>query len=850
MSDRAACVPAFSLPSSIAISLVLAGAFLSSSRTEASEFALDSFRSASSGGALRDFELADFDGDGALDLAAANEESGLAILPGDGRGGFGDRAQFVTGGSIRGLAVLDFDEDGDLDVVVTNAGTSKIRKLTSDGSGGFALSAPVTLEGIPVRARAADLDGDGHADLLTGNVRTHSLSVVLGDGAGGLAVLGHFPSGGDGRDPLAVAVADFDEDGVLDAVATGYEPGAVFFHRGLGDGLFEPFVAFPVESSAIDLAVADFDGDGHADVAAACELVERVSILPGDGSGGFALPATLVALRLEPRCLAAADFDEDGTIDIAIGADSAPLAPEGRLFVVRGDGFGGFGAPEETDCLLNDPERLAAADLDGDGHLDLVFANPSVDVAVALGDGAGGFGEPPAAFDLGGFAPRDSVAADFDRDGDLDIALAGDMAGTSGFLLLVSDGAGGLSISSFVAPVPPGVVRIASADFDSDGAADVAVLNSGRFPDDFGSVTIWLGDGSGGFTFSDSLNGGNLPFALAVSDFDEDGILDIAIGKKGGQNTAFLYRGDGAGLFEVVTTANLSVVVDLVAADFDGDGHADLANASGHSVSVVLGDGAFGFGPRTGYFPGDGTSSIAAADLDRDGALDLVVSVASNSSLAVLRGDGLGRLEPRRDFLVETGSQTLAAGDFYGDGYKDVAIGSSTPPSSVRLLRNVTPLALPDVLRGNVDANGGPITNVLFVNGRKGDGPKRRLVVDRDALFQIRMKAPPSLGDGPAAFALFAVVGQANESSITPLAGGYGPLAFPLSRVRKRWNDTGDIAAFGAPNFPSTPAPSLVLRRDRGLKKRIEVTLQGVIEDPESPSGVYGVTNGLTIDSR
>ena len=116
------------------------------------------------------------------------------------------------------------------------------------------------------------------------------------------------------------------------------------------------------------------------------------------------------------------------------------------------------------------------------------------------------------------------------------------------------------------------------------------------------------------------------------------------------------------------------------------------------------------------------------------------------------------------------------------------------------------------------------MTDVLFVNGRKGRGDARRMNVDRNELFQIRIKAPPA-------------------------PGGYGPIGMPFASVRRRWNNTGD-PLFGAPNFPSTPATSTVMRRPGGLRKRVTAYLQGVIEDPASPSGVYAVTNGIEVVSR
>ncbi len=153
---------------------------------------------------------------------------------------------------------------------------------------------------------------------------------------------------------------------------------------------------------------------------------------------------------------------------------------------------------------------------------------------------------------------------------------------------------------------------------------------------------------------------------------------------------------------------------------------------------------------------------------------------------------------------------------------------------------------------GNVNLAAGPRADVLFVNGLKGSGPDRRVVVtDPFALFQVRMKLPPSDADGVARFALHAWVRDARTATVTATPfGRIGQVPELVGgRPKRTWNNTGD-PLFGAADLPSVAAPSVVLRRERGIRKRGLFYLQGFIENAASPLGAYAVTNGVLVDSR
>lgn len=313
--------------------------------------------------------------------------------------------------------------------------------------------------------------------------------------------------------------------------------------------------------------------------------------------------------------------------------------------MLRGDGRGTFTGP--TNFAAGDhPRSVALGDFTGDGHLDAAVAIADFQVALLFGDGAGGFG-PPALFTVGpgrpGSANHSAVAAgDLNRDGHLDLACAGQ--GTSAVSVLLGDGTGQLAaprlIPQFNAPK-----SIALADFDGDGNLDIAITNNGP------GLTVLRGDVNGNFTFAAAISLARAG-AVAAGDFNRDGHLDIAvIGNRGlasGPATIAVALGDGKGRFAPPafypfgardysgTTPDLT---QFAIADLDGDGHLDIAvpNTAGNEVAVLPGNGDGTFGEAETYATdGLGPVSVAHGDFTGGGATDLVVANYTSDTVAIL----------------------------------------------------------------------------------------------------------------------------------------------------------------------------------------------------------------------
>jgi hypothetical protein len=321
---------------------------------------------------------------------------------------------------------------------------------------------------LPVSAAVGDFNGDGIPDLAVANEVGDNVSVLLGNGHGGFTGGGNFPAG---LNPSSVAVGDFDGDGTPDLAVADASDFKVTILLNNGQGGFNPGPGSPVPSgnTARSVAVGDFNGDGTPDLAVANETDDTVSILLGDGHGGFrTAPSSPVAVGVFPFAVAVGDFNGDGTPDLAV-----VNAFSNTVSVLLGNGDGSL-KPAVNYAVGSGPGSVAVGDF-GNGHLDLAVTNSgSNTVSVLLGNGDGTFA--PATNYPVGAAPASVAVGDFNRDGTPDLAVAN--AGSNSVSVLLGDGQGGFGKASNYA-VGSSPSSVAVGDFHGDGGLDLAVANAG-----------------------------------------------------------------------------------------------------------------------------------------------------------------------------------------------------------------------------------------------------------------------------------------------------------------------------------------------------------------------------------
>lgn len=258
-----------------------------------------------------------------------------------------------------------------------------------------------------------------------------------------------------------------------------------------------PYGPFQVGSSPNSLAVADFNGDGRLDLAIANVKDNNITVLVGNGTGGFTeAPGSPIPVGTNPWSVAVGDFNGDGKLDLATAN-----AWSGDVTVLLGNETGGFTkAPGSPFPAARYPRSVAIGDFNGDGKPDLAVVNGKSDnVTVLLGNGIGGFTNAPGSpFSLGpwfnpfthGEWPFCVAVADFNADGKLDLAVSDT---NSIVTVLLGNGTGGF------AEAPDSPFRVGSypkwvavGDFNGDGKPDLAVVNR-----DNNNVTVLLNTYSG-----------------------------------------------------------------------------------------------------------------------------------------------------------------------------------------------------------------------------------------------------------------------------------------------------------------------------------------------------------------
>ena len=359
----------------------------------------------------------------------------------------------------------------------------------------------------------------------------------------------------------------------------------------LSEGTFDEVDNYAANNGIEGIINADFNNDLNLDIAATNKDDDDITILLGDGDGTFTAGDD-VTTGNSPRGIVSADFDEDGNMDLAV-----VNSDDDNVEILLGEGDGTFVASTNP-ATGESPAAITAADFDNDGSVDLAITN-STDSAntlsILLGDGDGTFtdsGENPAT----GSVPFGIIAADFDADGNMDLAITnyGDSGAGTTMSVFIGSGDG-----TFVAKVDytteTGPISLSSADFNNDGYLDIANVNINSR-----SVSIFLGIGDG--TFQDQVSSStgadetkNGPTGIAIADFNGDANMDVAVSNYGLSigKTISILLGIGDGTFDTKTyydVASNGRPSGITAGDFETDGDIDLATANyaASSISVLL----------------------------------------------------------------------------------------------------------------------------------------------------------------------------------------------------------------------------------------------------------------------
>lgn len=363
----------------------------------------------------------------------------------------------------------------------------------------------------------------------------------------------------------------------------------------------------------------------------------------------FGFPLSFSAQSVNGVTIVNADFNEDGIQDIATESDTGV----GFISVLLGDGSGGFGVRTLFATNQSRPFGLSAGDVNGDGHIDLVSGNSQgTNVVILLGNGDGTF-QAAQTVSVPTSSSTETGLGDFNGDGDLDLIVSDPGNDRVWYLRGLGDGtfAAGAELSTGDFPN-----HFSINDIDGDGALDIIVGNSGS-PND---ISVIRGNGLGQFFTQVRFAVGSDPTRPVVADLNADGRKDIVVANIGGNNVSVLLATGLLTFAPQVVYGVGDGPRHVRIADVTGDGVPDLLVANGGSDNVSLrpgvGDGTFG--PQVTFGVNDRPEDGALFDANGDGELDFVVVHSTSQAVTPLLNScspGLRILSEPQDTIASTG---------------------------------------------------------------------------------------------------------------------------------------------------------------------------------------------------
>ena len=568
--------------------------------------------------------------------------------------------RFSVARSVGSVVLADLNNDGLADAITGNIVFSEISILLGRGDGSFQDYDTAATGQAPIDVAVADLNSDGMADIATSNWTSNDVSVLLGNGDGTFQPEIRLPVG---NQPKSITMSDFNSDGILDlaTVNNAFNSYDVSILLGNGDGTFQSQMRFPAGSIPWSMTVNDFNNDGHQDIVT--KNKHSFSILLGNGDGTFQ-PFKNQDISSIHRYVKSADMNKDNISDLVT------MDVFSNVLILFGNGDGTFGALFSTNDSLS-AGRFILGDLNFDGNTDIVKVGSRTSVFFNNGDGT--FQNPKQTSKSTGTA-----LADVNLDGVLDLVGAKSQS-EIGVVLGKGDGTFVVN-ESFQASTGP--TATATGLLNNDDMLDVVTANI--YSND---VSVLLGNPDGTFQTQAKYTVGATPNFIEILDVNNDDIRDLVTTNPKSDNISVLL-GNGDGTFQSSLLYGVGDLPQAVAgADLNGDGILDLAVANGGgfpgNISVLFGIGGGTFLNEIQLQVGYGPTSLAIADLNIDGAMDIIVTARFDfgQGVSLLLGNGDGTFQALQKLSVDRGPASVTVSDFNADGFPDLAtanIGADT----------------------------------------------------------------------------------------------------------------------------------------------------------------------------
>ncbi len=620
----------------------------------------------------------DLNGDNYDDLATPIRMlDSAAVLINNGDGTFQNPVNYAVGDwgiwPVH-IASDDFDGDGDNDLAVVCSGRSTtdyrsdISILINNGNGTFQSAVYYDL-GYTLNSSyiiSYDFNGDDNADLATANTNYSQISVLLGNGDGTFQGDIKYPAGGGSTQLLPI---DFDGDGYCDLGAK--RESGVSILIGNGDGTFQSpvynFIGDGLGGSPV--VYFDINDDGNGDLLAACASGDYAGVLIGNGDGTF-LPVQSYTVSYHPNYIIPCDVDGNGDYDLI----TANGSPAGSVSILFGNGDGTFTTSSQTNYPTGDVSNsIFSNDFNNDGYYDLAFTNEDTeDVSVLINNGDGTF--QSAVSYPAGTQTMGIFSIDFNHDGNNDLVAGSNYTNSNYVSILLGNGDGtfqsAIQYSTYMDFWNGGrqPYDVFAADFNNDGDNDVAALCTFSH-----GVSILLGNGDGTFQSATSYISGNYPWDMLANDFDNDGYSDLIVVDHDAAQPVMILLNNGDGTFQDAVRFGGGISPDRIFSDdFDGDSNNDLAIAGYYYLYILLGNGDGTFQSAVTYNVHH-LNSVISIDLNGDSYLDIAIACFNIHVVYTLLGNGDGSFQDPIGYGIDNSPYGLFSADFDGDGDNDLA---------------------------------------------------------------------------------------------------------------------------------------------------------------------------------
>ncbi len=405
---------------------------------------------------------------------------------------------------------------------------------------------------------------------------------------------------------------------------------------------------------------------------------------------GTALSTTFVSQGKVQAVVPASNLASAATAAITVSSPAPGGGASNIVYFPVANPNAKFVLAKDDQSFVSDWNSVLVGDYNGDGKLDIAASGFQAGIYIYLGNGDGTFQTPMSMNGCQVNTPQSMVQGDFNGDGILDLVTTD--ADGSEFCVSLGKGDGTFTFLGAVNGARfSGVIAV--GDFNGDGKLDVVQPD---FAND--SADVFLGNGDG--TFQNAIEypaGIEFPGYVAVGDFNGDGVADIIAGTDFGSFSVLLGNGSGGFNPPIVLTSTTSLG-SMWVADVNHDGKLDLVAVSlsngAPNIAVLLGNGDGTFQPEADYAVPFGLFAITVGDFNGDGILDLAsvsgpqgggLKVGTAGTLSYLFGKGDGTFAPAVDYLAPSAADAIAVGDFNNDGLLDVATAAGNGSVSTYL---------------------------------------------------------------------------------------------------------------------------------------------------------------------